>query len=73
MPDAEIQIDTSGLYYPIPILRLEKALRGDKEGAVIRPMATDPPSVADVQVSRPGGTGANCSLPSAEPACASSV
>jgi tRNA 2-thiouridine synthesizing protein A len=45
----EIQVDARGLLCPIPILRLEKALRGEPGGTVALLRATDPAAVEDVR------------------------
>ena len=50
MDDSEIVVDASGLYCPIPILRLAKAFRGKPAGTVARLLATDPAAVEDVEV-----------------------
>lgn len=41
-------IDARGLLCPLPVLRLQKALRGLPEGAEITLLATDPAAVIDV-------------------------
>lgn len=46
----ELEVDARGLYCPIPILRLLRALRDRPAGVVARLVATDPASVEDVRV-----------------------
>lgn len=48
-PAADVEIDTSGLNCPLPILRAKKALAGMSSGQVLRVLATDRNSVADFQ------------------------
>jgi tRNA 2-thiouridine synthesizing protein A len=48
--DDEIEVDARGLYCPLPVLRLARALRREPAGRVARLLATDPVSVQDVQV-----------------------
>ena len=48
-PAADLEIDTSGLTCPLPILRAKKALAGMSSGQVLRVLATDRNSVADFQ------------------------
>ncbi len=48
-PKADIEIDTSGLTCPLPILRAKKALAAMESGQVLRVLATDRNSVADFQ------------------------
>jgi tRNA 2-thiouridine synthesizing protein A len=50
MPDDEIEVDARGLYCPLPVLRLARALRRQPEGRVALLLATDPVSVQDVEV-----------------------
>jgi len=45
-----VELDTSGLMCPLPLLRLKKALQGMASGQVIRVLATDPASVLDFGV-----------------------
>lgn len=42
------QLDTSGLLCPLPVLKLQKALKGISSGEIIEMRATDPASVIDV-------------------------
>jgi len=52
----EIEVDARGLWCPLPVLRLAKALAGKAVGAVARLSATDPAAVEDVEVyCREGG------------------
>jgi tRNA 2-thiouridine synthesizing protein A len=46
----DLLVDARGLYCPIPILRLAKALRGKPAGTVAHLLATDPAAVEDVEV-----------------------
>ena len=48
--DPEVVVDARGLYCPIPVLRLAKALQGARVGIVAQLLATDPASVEDVNV-----------------------
>ena len=48
-PAADLEIDTSGLTCPLPILRAKKALAGMSSGQILRVLATDKNSVADFQ------------------------
>ena len=45
----DLDIDTSGLMCPLPILRAKKALAGLSSGQVLRVVSTDPNSLADFQ------------------------
>ncbi len=47
---ADLEIDTSGLMCPLPLLRLKKALQTMEAGQVVRVLATDPASVIDFGV-----------------------
>ena len=42
-------LDARGLMCPMPVLKAKKALRDVKEGEVLKVMATDPGSVADMK------------------------
>lgn len=42
------EIDATGLNCPMPVLRLQKQLRGADKGAHIRLLATDPMAAIDV-------------------------
>jgi tRNA 2-thiouridine synthesizing protein A len=48
--DDDIEVDARGLYCPLPVLRLARALRRQPAGRVARLLATDPVSVQDVEV-----------------------
>ncbi len=48
-PGADVEIDTSGLKCPLPILRAKKALAGMTSGQVLCVLATDPNSMADFE------------------------
>lgn len=50
MAEDEIEVDARGLYCPLPVLRLARALRTQPAGRVARLLATDPVSVQDVEV-----------------------
>lgn len=46
--DQTDEIDARGLLCPLPVLKLQKRLRGLRPGAVVRLVATDPASWVDV-------------------------
>ncbi len=46
----DLQLDTSGLNCPLPLLRLKKALSSLDIGQVVQVAATDPASVLDFGV-----------------------
>lgn len=46
-PAPDLDIDTSGLTCPLPILRAKKALATMSSGQVLRVVSTDPHSMAD--------------------------
>ncbi|MGX2040529.1 sulfurtransferase TusA family protein [Methylocaldum sp. MU1018] len=50
MVQIDLEIDTSGLRCPLPLLRLKKALQAMETGQVVRVLATDPASVLDFGV-----------------------
>jgi len=50
MVQVDLEIDTSGLMCPLPLLRLKKALQAMETGQVVRVLATDPASVLDFGV-----------------------
>ncbi len=50
MIQIDLELDTSGLNCPLPLLRLKKALHGMQSGQIIRVIATDPASVLDFGV-----------------------
>jgi len=45
----DLTLDTKGLSCPMPILKLKKAIDGLKSGQVLKMLASDPGSVADVK------------------------
>ena len=45
-----LELDTSGLMCPLPLLRLKKALQSLEGGQIVRVLATDPASVLDFGV-----------------------
>lgn len=45
---AEILLDVKGLKCPLPVLKVQKAMKGLKKGDVLEVHATDPLSVIDV-------------------------
>jgi tRNA 2-thiouridine synthesizing protein A len=49
VPAADLEIDTSGLKCPLPILRAKKALAKLDSGAVLKVITTDPHAVTDFQ------------------------
>ncbi len=44
-----LEIDTSGLHCPMPLLKLKMALRHHVDGASIRLISTDPMSQQDIK------------------------
>jgi tRNA 2-thiouridine synthesizing protein A len=50
MMRVDLELDTTGLMCPLPLLRLKKALQALEEGQVVRVLATDPASVLDFGV-----------------------
>lgn len=50
MTDTELLVEAGGVYCPIPVLRLAKALRAQPVGTVARLLATDPAALEDVEV-----------------------
>lgn len=46
----DVELDTSGLMCPLPLLRLKKALGTMFSGQVVRVLATDPAAVLDFGV-----------------------
>jgi len=46
----DLELDTTGLMCPLPLLRLKKALQTLDCGQVVRVLATDPASVLDFGV-----------------------
>jgi tRNA 2-thiouridine synthesizing protein A len=56
MTEPDIEVDARGLWCPLPVLRLAKALAGSVVGTVAHLRATDPAVVEDVAVfCREGG------------------
>jgi len=47
-PSSEWEVDAIGLQCPLPVLKLQKALRNAAQGSRIRLLATDPASQIDV-------------------------
>lgn len=45
----DVELDTSGLNCPLPILKAKKALAGLRRGQILSVIATDPDSVKDFQ------------------------
>jgi tRNA 2-thiouridine synthesizing protein A len=50
MAEYDVKVDARGLYCPIPVLRLAKAVRDRPAGTVALLLATDPAAVEDVEV-----------------------
>jgi tRNA 2-thiouridine synthesizing protein A len=50
MLQVHLELDTTGLMCPLPLLRLKKALQSMEGGQVVRVLATDPASVLDFGV-----------------------
>jgi tRNA 2-thiouridine synthesizing protein A len=50
MMRVHLELDTTGLMCPLPLLRLKKALQSMEGGQVVRVLATDPASVLDFGV-----------------------
>lgn len=48
-PNAQLQVDASGLKCPLPILRAKKALAQLQSGQVLLVITTDPHAVRDFQ------------------------
>jgi tRNA 2-thiouridine synthesizing protein A len=48
MTHFDVEIDTSGLNCPMPLLRTKKALAMMESGQVLRVISTDPASVIDI-------------------------
>lgn len=46
----DLELDTTGLMCPLPLLRLKKALQTLEGGQVVKVLATDPASVLDFGV-----------------------
>nr|WP_082411650.1 sulfurtransferase TusA family protein [Methylogaea oryzae] len=50
MMQFDLELDTSGLNCPLPLLRLKKSLQAMDSGQVVRVLATDPAAVLDFGV-----------------------
>lgn len=50
MMHIHLELDTTGLMCPLPLLRLKKALQSLEGGQIVRVLATDPASVLDFGV-----------------------
>lgn len=50
MIQVDLDLDTSGLNCPLPLLRLKKSLQSMSCGQVVRVLATDPAAVLDFGV-----------------------
>lgn len=48
-PDFSLEIDTSGLTCPLPLLRTKKALQGLESGQVLKVLTTDHSAAKDFQ------------------------
>ena len=44
----DLEIDAIGLLCPLPVLKLQKAMRDLKRGQILRLLASDPAAVIDV-------------------------
>ena len=42
------EIDCSGLYCPLPVLKTKKAINGISSGQVLKVISTDPGSIKDI-------------------------
>lgn len=50
MIEFHLEVDTTGLHCPLPLLRLKKALAELQSGQVVRLIATDPAAHLDIGV-----------------------
>jgi len=50
MTEFDLELDTSGLTCPLPLLKAKKALNGLDSGSRLKVVATDPGSERDFQV-----------------------
>lgn len=50
MIEPDLEVDTSGLQCPLPLLRLKKALVGLESGQIIKMITTDPAAHLDFGV-----------------------
>lgn len=48
MSEFDVEIDTSGLNCPLPVLKARKALNGMEEGQTLHLIATDPGANKDI-------------------------
>ena len=48
MINVDVEIDTKGMYCPMPIVKLKKATKTMESGQVIKLLATDPGSKNDI-------------------------
>ncbi len=49
-PEADIELDVSGLHCPMPLLKAKQALNKMAPGGVLKVLATDPASERDFHV-----------------------
>ncbi|NYT46234.1 sulfurtransferase TusA family protein [Pollutimonas thiosulfatoxidans] len=49
LPDADLEVDASGLKCPLPILRAKKALAQLESGQMLKVVTTDPHAISDFQ------------------------
>ncbi|MDP2698169.1 MAG: sulfurtransferase TusA family protein [Thalassospira sp.] len=45
----DVLLDAQGMMCPMPVLKAKKALRDVRSGGILRVLATDPGSVADIK------------------------
>lgn len=48
LPDFDVELDTSGLYCPEPIMLMHNRVRDMQPGSVLKVVATDPATTRDV-------------------------
>lgn len=48
LPDFDVELDTSGLYCPEPIMLMHNRVREMQPGSVLKVVATDPATTRDV-------------------------
>jgi tRNA 2-thiouridine synthesizing protein A len=48
MVNIDVDLDTKGMYCPMPIVKLKKAIKTMESGQVIKLLATDPGSKNDI-------------------------
>ena len=46
---ADVELDTKGLNYPLPILKARKAMNGVPDGGTLQVLSTDPGAVAEFE------------------------